>query len=75
MRRIAAWGAAAVMAALVAPAAFGETPEAHPEKAHRDYGVLWYETLESAVAKAAAQGARAKPIAWFRVVGERDGLT
>jgi hypothetical protein len=39
------------------------------------YGVRWHATLEHATAAASSPADGGKPIVWFRVLGDLDGLT
>jgi hypothetical protein len=70
MRRMTFVGLGLFLAVLAAPAAFGEGKDTLEM-----YGVEWQPTLDHAVAAASPSGGASKPIVWFRVLGDLDGLT
>ena len=71
MRRKTFVGIALLSAVLAAPAAFAGKSEGSQDL----YGVRWYATLDHAVAAATPEKGPSKPIVWFRVLGDLDGLT
>jgi hypothetical protein len=70
MRRTTTGGLGLILAILASPIAYGKD-----ERPTTMYGVRWHPTLASAIEAAAPDEGTAKPIVWFRVLGDLDGLT
>jgi hypothetical protein len=65
----------AVVAVAVVSVSWGSPAFAEEEKARDLYGVRWQPSLERALEVATPREGAAKPIVWFRVLGDLDGLT